>query len=45
MFERIKYYYDIGIYTKEQVALFVFKNKITPEQYKLITNENYEPSR
>lgn len=42
MFERVKHYYDLGLYTKEQVAMFVRKNKLTAEQYEAITGEGYE---
>lgn len=41
MFEKIKKFYDMGLYSKEQVAAFVAKGKITPEQYKEITGEDY----
>ena len=33
----IKNYYDAGIYTKEQVGMFVTKGKIDANQYKMIT--------
>lgn len=42
MFERVKKYYDRGFYTEAQVADFVKKGKLTAEQYKEITNEDYE---
>ena len=42
LFEQIKKYYDLGLYTKEQVAMFVEKGKITPEEYEEITGEPYE---
>ena len=42
MFEKIKKWYSMGIYTKEQVKNFVRKGKITEEQYKEITGEDYE---
>lgn len=29
-------------YTKDQVKVFVVAEKITPEEYKKITNENYK---
>ncbi|MEK5528525.1 XkdX family protein [Viridibacillus sp. FSL R5-0468] len=29
-------------YTKDQVKVFVVAEKITPEEYKEITNENYK---
>jgi len=36
-----KYYFDRGIYTKDDVAVFVQKGKITPQQYEEITGEVY----
>ncbi len=42
MFEKVKKYYDLGFYTKAQVANFVKKGKLTPAQYKEITGEDYE---
>lgn len=36
-----KYYYDRGMYTKEQVAVFVEKGKITAEQYEEIVGEPF----
>ena len=41
MFEKIKRFYDMGLYTEVQVAKFVENGIITPEQYKLITGEDY----
>jgi uncharacterized XkdX family phage protein len=41
-FEKIKYYYDNGYWTKEMVANAVVKGKITPEQYKEISLEDYQ---
>ena len=41
-FQTVKNYYDSGLYTKEQVAVFVAKGKITPEQYQTIIGEIYE---
>lgn len=40
-FKTIKDFYDEGFYDNVKVAIFVDKNKITPEQYKEITNEAY----
>lgn len=39
MFEKIKRFYDLGLYTSEQVKKFMEKNIITQEQYEIITNE------
>ncbi len=41
LFRVVKRYYDIKIYSKDNVKVFVRANKITPEEYKLITNEVY----
>lgn len=40
-YDRIKRYYDDGLWAKEQVAMAVVKNKITEEEYKQITGEDY----
>ena len=40
-FERVKYYYDHGWATKEQVGLYVYYEVITPEEYELIVGEPY----
>ena len=44
MFQKIKRFYDLGIYSKEHVAQFVSRGVITPEQYTQITGEPYEPA-
>ena len=36
MFEKIKRFYDLGLYTKEQVHDFVLKGVITEAQYREI---------
>lgn len=36
-----KYYYDRGYYTVDDVRIFVNKEKITVEQFKEITNQDY----
>lgn len=41
MFKIVKRYYDKGYYTKENVATFVKARKITAEEYKEITGEDY----
>lgn len=41
MYETVKRYYDLGYYDKDDVAKFVAKGKITPEEYELITGEPY----
>lgn len=42
MFNIIKRYHDRGIYSKENVAVFVASGKITAEQYKEITGEDFK---
>lgn len=42
LYKTVKKYYDMGIYNDEQVAVFVEKGKLTAEEYKLITGEDYE---
>ena len=41
MFEKIKHFYDIGLYDNTKVRVFADKGIITPEQYKAITGEDY----
>lgn len=40
-YDKIKNYYDKGLWTKEQVKVAVEKCKITKEEYKEITGEDY----
>lgn len=40
-FNSVKRYYDMGLYTKENVALFVRANMIAKEDYKIITGDEY----
>lgn len=40
-FEKIKRYYDKGIYINDEVKVFVKGNKITEDQYQEITGEDY----
>lgn len=42
MFKIVKRYYDKGIYSKENVKVFVRAGKITAEQYKEITGDTYK---
>lgn len=42
MFEKIKKWYDQGLWTKRMVADAVKKGKITPEEYEIITGEPYQ---
>ena len=42
LFKTVKRYYDQGIYSKEDVVVFAEKGKLTPEEYKEITGEDYE---
>ncbi len=41
MFEKVKKFYDMGLYSKEQVKMFVVKGKLTAEEYEQITGEAY----
>lgn len=41
MFDKIKRFYDLGLWNKDMVRNAVKKNIITPEQYKEITGEEY----
>ena len=41
MYKIVKRYFDTGIYTAENVAVFVKAGKITAEQYKEITGVDY----
>ena len=41
MFQKIKKFYNLGIYSEEQVARFVTKGVITPEQYEQIVGEPF----
>ena len=40
-FEKINRYYENRLYTNEQVKVFVQAGKITEDQYKEITSEDY----
>lgn len=40
-FDRIKKYYDADLWSKKMVGNAVVKGKITAEQYKKITGEDY----
>lgn len=42
LFKQIKKFYDLGLYTDEQVADFVKKGKITADEYELITGKPYQ---
>lgn len=41
MFKIVKRYFDKGIYSKEDVAVFVSAGKITADEYAKITGEEY----
>ena len=41
MFEKIKTYYDSGLWSKERVRNMVVKGFITTEEYRIITHEEY----
>lgn len=40
-FARVKQGYDLGYYDNADVATFVVKGRITAEEYKLITGEDF----
>ena len=40
MFEKVKRFYDEGLYTADQVRQFLAKGKITQEEYDAIVGEN-----
>ena len=40
-FEKVKYNYDAGLWSKQMVKMAVRKGVITKEQYKEITGESY----
>lgn len=40
-FERIKYYYEAGLWNAQMVKMAVRKGIITKEQFKEITNQDY----
>lgn len=42
LYKTVKRYYDKGTYTTSDVATFVKAGKITEEEYKLITGEDYK---
>ena len=41
-YERIKYYYEAGLWSLPMVKMAVRKGVITKEQYKEITGEEYQ---
>lgn len=41
-FEKVKAYYDAGLWSKTRVRNAVIKNWITAEEYHLITGEEYQ---
>lgn len=42
MYRKVKRLYDLGLYTAEQVKMFVKKGVLTAEEYEEITGEKYE---
>lgn len=42
MYEKVKRFFDCGLYSSEQVAMFVQKGKLTEEDYLKITGNPYE---
>lgn len=41
-FERIKYYYEAGLWSEPMVKIAVRKGIISPEQFKAITGADYQ---
>lgn len=41
MYEKIKAWYELGVWSEERVRNAVEKGKITPEQYTQITGKTY----
>ena len=41
MFEKIKKFFNLKLYTEKQIHQFAEKGVITPEQYAAITGEAY----
>lgn len=41
-FEKVKSYYDAGLWSKTRVRNAVVKGWITPDEYRIITGEDYE---
>lgn len=44
-YENIKYFYEMGVYTVEDVIQYVKENIITKEQFHFITSYNYDGYR
>ena len=42
MYEKVKRFFDLELYTREQVRQFVKRGKLTAEQFREITGERYE---
>jgi len=41
LYRTVKRYYDLGYYDNDDVKVFVRRSRITVEEYKLITGEDY----
>ncbi|MCI5485108.1 MAG: XkdX family protein [Clostridiales bacterium] len=39
MYEKVKRFFDLGLYTPEHVKQFVARGKLTPEEYEAITGQ------
>lgn len=42
MFEKVKKFYDMDLYSAAQVAQFVRKGRLTADEYQTITGEEYK---
>lgn len=45
LFEKIKNWYELGFWSKNTLKLAVTKNRITEDEYKEITGENYSTEK
>ena len=41
LYPTVKKYYDMHLYSKYNVAMFVVKGRLTEEEYKLITGDDF----
>ncbi len=42
MFEKVKRFYEMGLYSAGTVAAFVRKGRISAEEYEAITGQTYQ---
>lgn len=41
MYEKVKKFYELGLYTAEQVGQFAARGKLTPEEFREITGKTW----